>query len=52
MLWRYREHKHSEPFYENDISLHTILVRGIPKNIPVAEAEKLMNEVFKSIFNS
>ena len=31
MAWRYREHKHSEPFYENDLSLHTVLVQGLPK---------------------
>ena len=31
MTWRYKEHKHSEPFYENDLSLHTVLVQGLDK---------------------
>ena len=51
MSWRYREHKHSEPFYENDVALHTVLVTGVPKEMNTAEAEGVMREVFSRIFS-
>ena len=50
MSWRYKEHQHSEPFFENDLSLHTIMVTGIPKEFTASEATKLLKEVFTEVF--
>ncbi len=45
--WKYRKHSHQEKFLDYDIALHSLMIEGIPKNIPYL----VINEKFKNAFS-
>jgi hypothetical protein len=43
-------HSHAQPFKDYDVALHSIMISGIPENIPAAEASLKFITAFDKMF--
>ena len=47
--WRNKEHSHDMKFLDQDISLHTVLVKGLDKTIPVDRMSDILTQTFTKL---
>lgn len=44
--WRNNGHSHDKKFQDQDISLHTVMLKGLDKSIPVDEMSQILTKTF------
>jgi hypothetical protein len=44
--WRNKGHSHDKKFVDQDISLHTVMVMGLEKRIPVDKMSQILTKTF------
>ena len=47
--WRNKQHSHDKKFLDQDISLHTVMVTGLDKRMPVEKMSQMLTNTFSSL---
>ena len=50
MSWRYKKHSHTSTFSDHDVALHSLMIKNLPKDVPVAKMSERIKSVFERIF--